>query len=43
MLVALELVNDSAIVNDERSKAGFLTKLYNHESFYEELEYYQRR
>ena len=43
MLVALELVNDSAIVNDERSKRDSLTKLYNHESFYEELEYYQRR
>ena len=42
MLVALELVNDSAIVNDERSKRDSLTKLYNHESFYEELEYYQR-
>ena len=36
MLVALELVNDSAIVNDERSKRDSLTKLYNHESFYEE-------
>ena len=43
MLVALELVSDSAIVNDERSKRDSLTKLYNHESFYEELEYYQRR
>ena len=37
------LRNDSAIVNDERSKRDSLTKLYNHESFYEELEYYQRR
>lgn len=42
MLVALQLVNDSAIMNDERSKRDSLTKLYNHESFYEELEYYQR-
>ena len=39
MLVALELVSDSAIVNDERSKRDSLTKLYNHESFYEVIKH----
>lgn len=42
-LVAVEQVNDSAIMDEERSKRDSLTHLYNHECFYEELECRQRR
>lgn len=42
-LAVMELVNDFAIVAQERSKQDSLTHLYNHECFYEELEYRQKR
>lgn len=43
VLVALRLVDDAALKDEERSRRDSLTHLYNHESFYEELKYRQRR
>lgn len=43
VLVALRLVDDAALKDEERSRRDSLTHLYNHESFYEELERRQRR
>lgn len=42
-LAVMELVNDFAIMEQERSKQDSLTHLYNHECFYEELEYRRKR
>lgn len=39
----LERVNATIASNESRSKRDSLTHLYNHESFYEELEYYRNR
>ncbi len=41
--VILEKVNRELVINEERSRHDSLTHLYNHESFYEELEYYQKK
>lgn len=38
----LEKVNQDVVINEERSKRDSLTHLFNHEAFYEELEYYQK-
>ncbi len=40
--VILEKVNQDIVINEERSRRDSLTHLYNHEAFYEELEYYQK-
>ena len=40
--VILEKVNQDVVINEERSRRDSLTHLYNHEAFYEELEYYQK-
>ena len=39
----LERVYSTIMVNEDRSKHDSLTHLYNHESFYEELDYYRNR
>ncbi len=39
----LERVNATLLLNEERSIQDSLTHLYNHESFYRELEYYQNQ
>ncbi len=41
--VILERVNATLLLNEERSKRDSLTHLYNHENFYEELEYYRNQ
>lgn len=41
--VILEKVNQDIVINEERSRHDSLTHLYNHECFYEELEYYRKR
>lgn len=41
--VILEKVNQDIVINEERSRRDSLTHLYNHESFYEELEYYRKQ
>lgn len=41
--VILEKVNQDIVINEERSRRDSLTHLYNHEAFYEELEYYRKR
>ncbi len=40
--IILEKVNQDVVINEERSRRDSLTHLYNHEAFYEELEYYQK-
>lgn len=40
--VILEKINQDIVLNEERSRRDSLTHLYNHESFYEELEYYRK-
>lgn len=39
----LERVNATLLLNEERSVRDSLTHLYNHESFYKELEYYRNQ
>lgn len=39
----LQRVNESVVLNEERSKRDSLTHLYNHENFYEELECYLQK
>ncbi len=39
----LERVNATLLLNEERSIRDSLTHLYNHESFYQELEYYRNQ
>lgn len=40
--IILEKVNQDIVLNEERSRRDSLTHLYNHESFYEELENYRK-
>lgn len=40
--IVLERVNETLLLNEERSKRDSLTHLYNHESFYQELSCYLR-
>ncbi len=42
-IIILERVNASLLLTEERSVRDSLTHLYNHESFYEELEYYRNQ
>lgn len=41
--IILEKVNQSIVLNEARSKHDSLTHLYNHENFYEELEFYRHQ
>lgn len=42
IFVMIEQVNVSFVLHDEKSSRDSLTHLYNHEAFYEELEYYMK-
>ena len=42
LYVIVEQVNISFILYDEKSSRDSLTHFHNHESFYEELEYYMK-